>query len=76
MEENFIGSQSPQRTVVLEKKKKKKKKRPEEKKQMHIQEDIIDLRLDSSGSGYGPMAGSCRHGNEPSDSINGGTILY
>jgi hypothetical protein len=30
MEENFIGSQSPQRTVVLEKKKKKKKKRVSE----------------------------------------------
>jgi len=21
--------------------------------------------LDSSGSGYGPMAGSCEHGNQP-----------
>lgn len=27
--------------------------------------------LDESGSGYGPVAGSCEHGNEPSDSIKG-----
>jgi hypothetical protein len=27
--------------------------------------------LDSSGSGYRPVAGSCKHGNELSDSIKG-----
>jgi hypothetical protein len=27
--------------------------------------------LDASGSGYGPVAGSCEHGNEPSDSTKG-----
>jgi hypothetical protein len=28
--------------------------------------------LDASGSGYGPVAGSCGHGNKHSDSIKGG----
>jgi hypothetical protein len=28
--------------------------------------------LDASGSGYGPVAGSCGHGNEPSGSIKRG----
>jgi hypothetical protein len=28
--------------------------------------------LDSSGSEYGPVSGSCEHGNEPSGSIQGG----
>jgi hypothetical protein len=28
--------------------------------------------LDSSGSGYGPVAGSCENGNEPWGSIKGG----
>jgi hypothetical protein len=33
--------------------------------------------LDSSGSGHGPVAGSCEHGNEPSGSIiKGGEFLY
>jgi hypothetical protein len=27
--------------------------------------------LNSSGLGYGPVAGSCEHGNEPFGSING-----
>jgi hypothetical protein len=27
--------------------------------------------LDASGSGYGPVAGSCEHGNEHSVSIKG-----
>jgi hypothetical protein len=31
--------------------------------------------LDSSGSGYGPVAGSCEHGNEPSGSIKVGEFL-
>jgi hypothetical protein len=31
--------------------------------------------LDSSGSGWGPMAGSCEHGNERSGSIKGGEFL-
>jgi hypothetical protein len=31
--------------------------------------------LDSSGSGQGPVAGCCEHGNEPSDSIKGGGFL-
>jgi hypothetical protein len=29
----------------------------------------------SSGSGYGPVAGSCEHGNEPSASTKGGEFL-
>jgi hypothetical protein len=31
--------------------------------------------LDSSGSGQGPVAGCCEHGNEPSGSIKGGEFL-
>jgi hypothetical protein len=29
----------------------------------------------SSGSGWGPVAGSCEHGNEPSGSIKYGKFL-
>jgi hypothetical protein len=31
--------------------------------------------LDASGSEYGPVAGSCEHGNEPSSSLKGGEFL-
>jgi hypothetical protein len=31
--------------------------------------------LDSCGSGYRPVAGSCEHGNEPSGSIKGREFL-
>jgi hypothetical protein len=31
--------------------------------------------LDSSASGYGPVDGSCEHGNRPSSSIKGGAFL-
>jgi hypothetical protein len=31
--------------------------------------------LDASGSGQGPVTGSCEDGNEPSTSINGGGFL-
>jgi hypothetical protein len=31
--------------------------------------------LDLSGSGYGPISGSCEYGYELSDSINGGGLL-
>jgi hypothetical protein len=31
--------------------------------------------LDASGLGYGPVAGSCQHGNETSRSIKGGETL-
>jgi hypothetical protein len=31
--------------------------------------------LDSSSSGWGLMAGSCEHGNEPSGSMKGGEYL-
>jgi hypothetical protein len=31
--------------------------------------------LDSSGSEYGPVAGSCKHGDEPSGSIKGGEFF-
>jgi hypothetical protein len=34
-----------------------------------------ECELDSSGSGQGPMAGSCEHDNEPSGSIKGGEFL-
>jgi hypothetical protein len=32
-------------------------------------------RLDSSGSGYRPVAGSCEHDNEPSGSVRDGELL-
>jgi hypothetical protein len=32
-------------------------------------------RLDSSGSRYGPVVGSCEHSNELSDSIKGEEFL-
>jgi hypothetical protein len=32
--------------------------------------------LDASGSGEGPVAGSCEHDNEPSDSVRGGERPY
>jgi hypothetical protein len=31
--------------------------------------------MDSSGSGQGPVAGWCEHGNEPLGSIKGGDFL-
>jgi len=31
--------------------------------------------LDASGSGQGPVADSCEHGNEPLGSIKGGEFL-
>jgi hypothetical protein len=31
--------------------------------------------LDSSGSGQGPVAGSCEHGSVPSGSIKGGEFI-
>jgi hypothetical protein len=33
------------------------------------------LGLDSSGSGYGQLAGSCEHVNEPLVSIKGGEFI-
>jgi hypothetical protein len=32
-------------------------------------------RLDRSGSGYGQVVGSCKHGDEPSGSIKCGEFL-
>jgi hypothetical protein len=36
---------------------------------------VGSYRLNSSGSGEGPVTGSCEHGNEPSGSIKGGEFL-
>jgi len=36
---------------------------------------IGSCRLDSSGSGQGPVAGTCEHGNEPSGSIRKQDII-
>jgi hypothetical protein len=36
---------------------------------------INGSELDSAGSGYGPVAGFCEHGNEPSGSIGRRDIL-
>jgi hypothetical protein len=35
----------------------------------NIQMDLKVIRLDLSGSEYGPVESSCEHGNEPLDSI-------
>jgi len=35
----------------------------------------IAWKVDSSGSGYGPVVGCCEHGNEPSRSMKGGNFL-
>jgi hypothetical protein len=37
--------------------------------------NIYSHILCESGSGYEPVADSCEHGNEPSDSIKGRTFL-
>jgi hypothetical protein len=34
-----------------------------------------ECKLDSSGFGYGPVAGSCVHGKEPLGSVRGGEFL-
>jgi hypothetical protein len=36
---------------------------------------VGSCELDSSGSRYGPLAGPCEHGNEPSGSIKEGEFL-
>jgi hypothetical protein len=36
---------------------------------------VVRVGLDSVGLGFGPVAGCCKHGNEPSGSINGGEFL-
>jgi len=36
---------------------------------------LVTLLLDAYGSGQGPLAGTCEHGNEPSGSIQGGEFL-
>jgi hypothetical protein len=38
----------------------------------NIKIDLREIGLDLSGSGYGPVAGFCEHGNEPSGFIKGG----
>jgi len=35
----------------------------------------MECGLDASGSGQGPMADSCEHGNEPSCSIKSGEFV-
>jgi hypothetical protein len=36
---------------------------------------LCDCKLDSSGSSWGPVAGFCKYGNEPSNSIEYGEFL-
>jgi hypothetical protein len=43
---------------------------------MDLRENVMGkCRLDASGSGQGPVAVSCGHGNEPSGSIKGGNFM-
>jgi hypothetical protein len=42
---------------------------------MGLKEIRLRVWIDSSGSGQGPVAGSCEHGNEPSRSINCGEFV-
>jgi hypothetical protein len=37
--------------------------------------EVVNCRFNSSGSGYGPMAGPSEHDNETSGSIKGGQFL-
>jgi hypothetical protein len=32
------------------------------------------VKVDSSGPGYGPVVGTCEHGNKSSGSIKGGEV--
>jgi hypothetical protein len=52
----------------------------------HLEDIVVDGKmlqcilgkwggLDASGSGQGPVSGSCEHGNERSGSIKGGNLL-
>jgi hypothetical protein len=43
--------------------------------QLYLRETEGGYGLDASRSGYGPVAGSFAHGNEPSGSINAGNLL-
>jgi hypothetical protein len=36
---------------------------------------MVSFGLDAPASGWGPMAGPCEHGNEPSGSIKDGEFL-
>jgi len=42
--------------------------RLEDNIQMNLKQDMMD-GLDSSGPEYGPVVGTCKHGNGPSGSI-------
>jgi hypothetical protein len=42
---------------------------------MVLREIVLMCGLDSSGSGYKPMVGSCEHVNEPLGSIKCGKFL-
>jgi hypothetical protein len=42
---------------------------------MDQRERVRRCGLDSSGSGQGPVAGCCEHGNKPSGSITGGEFI-
>jgi hypothetical protein len=41
----------------------------------NIKMDLKEIGLDLSGSGLGPVEGSCEHGNEPLDSIKCWEVL-
>jgi hypothetical protein len=46
---------------------------------LHVASHLDVIRIsaeDSSGLGYCPVAGSCEHGNETSDSEKSGEFLY
>jgi hypothetical protein len=42
---------------------------------MDLREIGWESGLDSSGSGFGPVAGSCEHGNETTGSTKSGKFL-
>jgi hypothetical protein len=54
-------------------------RRPGHKWKDNIKMDLrklgLDCGLDSSGSGQGPVAGSCEHSNEPSGFVKGKEFL-
>jgi hypothetical protein len=45
------------------------RRRCEDNITVDFRETVRKCGIDASGSGWGPVAGSCEHGNEPLDSI-------
>jgi hypothetical protein len=66
MHKTFVGKPEEKRTLV------RARRRREDNIRINIKENSVRrCGLDSSGSGYGQVAASCEHGNEPLGPIKG-----